>query len=416
MILNGTATQDEKFKSAPNGTKGLDKLIDVKNAYRITDRLAFPRLIGSKGEKKAIEIVVDEFKNAGFISVNRQKFKTSFHNFIYSRYIFLILGTGLIFLGLSYYINVFLTLCLIFLFLFISFKALQTATSTKMKLSRNKSNNYETENIWVNLENKNTNSRVVFMAHWDSKSQTFPSTIRVMIFLIFTFGALLLYLIFFILSIIKIFVNFDIPLLKNVLLDICLIIALIGGLNYFNKTGNFSPGAFDNAAGVGVILELARYYKINPPHNLDLTFLSPGSEELNLGGAIRFIEKLKNHLSKDTTFFINLDLIGGAEIIRLISSYGIPRKISSKKLNVLFKESAKENQIKMRDIYSPTGSWSDFMPIVQEGFEACWLGSQPGLKYVHTKKDNMSLVSKEGLKNIITLCIDVVKKLDLEFS
>ncbi|MFX1277833.1 MAG: M28 family metallopeptidase [Promethearchaeota archaeon] len=413
MILNRKATKDEKFKSTSNRTKGLDKLIDVQNAYRITDRLAFPRLIGSKGEKKAIEIVVDEFKNAGFISVNRQKFMTSFHNFIYSRYIFLILGTGLIFLGLSYYINVFLTLSLIFLSLFISFKALQT--STKMKLSRNKSNNYETENIWVNLENKNSNSRVVFMAHWDSKSQTFPSTMRVMIFLIFSFGALLLYLIFFILSIIKIFVNFNIPILKNVLLDVCLIIALIGGLNYFNKTGNFSPGAFDNAAGVGVIIELARYYKINPPHNLDLTFFSPGSEELNLGGAIRFIEKLKNQLSKDKTFFINLDLIGGAEIIRLTSSYGIPRKISSKKLNALFKESAKENQIEMKDIYSPTGSWSDFMPIVQEGFEACWLGSQPGLKYVHTKKDNMSLVSKEGLKNIITLCIDIVKKLDLEF-
>ncbi|MFW9882089.1 MAG: hypothetical protein ACFFG0_54185, partial [Candidatus Thorarchaeota archaeon] len=97
-------------------------------------------------------------------------------------------------------------------------------------------------------------------------------------------------------------------------------------------------------------------------------------------------------------------------------SYGIPRKISSKKLNTLFLESAKEKQIKIKDIYFPTGVWSDYMPVVQEGFEACWLGSEPGLKFVHTEKDDMNLVSKEGIKNILTLCIDVIKKLDDEFN
>ena len=56
------------------------------------------------------------------------------------------------------------------------------------------------------------------------------------------------------------------------------------------------------------------------------------------------------------------------------------------------------------------------MPIVHKGFEACWLGSQPGLKFVHTKKDTMDLVSKEGLKNVLLLCTDVVKKLDIEYN
>lgn len=85
-------------------------------------------------------------------------------------------------------------------------------------------------------------------------------------------------------------------------------------------------------------------------------------------------------------------------------------------MNALIIESALENQIKIKDIYSPTGVWSDFMPIVQEGFEACWLGSQPGLKFVHTKKDNMDLVTKEGINNILILCIEVIKKLDNEFN
>ncbi|KKK41848.1 hypothetical protein LCGC14_0494240 [marine sediment metagenome] len=82
----------------------------------------------------------------------------------------------------------------------------------------------------------------------------------------------------------------------------------------------------------------------------------------------------------------------------------------------MFLESARELQIKIKDIYTPTGIWSDFMPIVHEGFEACWLVSEPGLKFVHTKKDIMNLVSREGIKNILLLCLDVVKKLDVEFK
>jgi hypothetical protein len=408
--------KEDRTKQISIVKKSLDELIDLDNAYRITERLAFPRLVGSEGEKRAIEIVVDEFKNAGYESINQHEFKTSFHNFIYSRYIFLILGTGLIFLGLSLYINPLLTLGLIAIALFLSFKALQTATSTKVKLSKNTKNNFETENIWVDLKSKNSRCKVIFMGHWDSKSQVFPTSTRMMIFLIFTFSSLILYLLYFILSLLKILITFNFPILNNIILDISLIIAFIGALNYFNKTGNNSPGAFDNAAAVGSIIELARYYKINPTNNVDFTFLSPGSEELNLGGAVHFIHQFKEQLNRNSTFFINLDFIGGAELIRLTSSYGIPRRISSKKLNSLFLESAKEKQIKIKDIYSPTGVWSDFMPVVQEGFEACWLGSEPGLKFVHTERDDMNLVSKEGIKNVLTLCVDVIKKLDDEFN
>ena len=415
-MIHKSITKKNQLKHNSNDEKGSGNLIEVENAYRITERLAFPRLIGSEGEKKAIETIVDEFKNAGYESINRHEFSTSYHNFIYLRYIFLILGTGLVLLGLSLYINPLLTLGLIAISLFFSFKALQTATSAKIKLSTKIRNNYETENIWVDLKSKNSRGKVIFMGHWDSKSQSFPTSTRIMIFLIFTFSSLILYMLYCILSLLKILINFNLPILNNILLDACLIIALIGALNYFNKTGNNSPGAFDNAAAVGSIIELARYYKKNPTNNINLTFLSPGSEELNLGGAIHFIHQFKDKLNSNSTFFINLDFIGGAELIRLTSSYGIPRKNSSEKLNTLFLESAKEKQIKIKEIYSPTGVWSDFMPVVQEGFEACWLGSEPGLKFVHTERDDMKLVSKEGIKNILTLCVDVIKRLDNEFN
>jgi len=396
--------------------KGSTISVNVENAYRITEKLSFPRLVGSSGEKEAIKIVVDEFKKAGYNSIIRDTFRTSLHIWIYVRYIFLVLGSGLILLGLSFYLNPFITLGLIVINIFISSRALKVSTSTEIKLSRNEKYNFSTENIFVNLKSKNSKSKIVFIGHWDSKSQSFPSSTRIAIFLIFIIGSLILYLSYFILSLLSIFLNLNIPFLPNILLDTCLIIASIGSLNYFNKTGNNSYGAFDNAAAVGTMIELARYYKQHPLDNIDLVFLSTGSEELNLGGATHFIKKYKNDFERNSTFFINFDLIGGSEVIRLITSYGIPRKISSVKLNDSFLKSAEELKIKIRDIYSPSGVWSDFMPIVQEGFEACWLGSEPGLKFVHTKEDNMNLVSKEGINKILLLCLDVVKKLDEEYK
>jgi len=409
-------TETIKLKHETVHNKGSNILLNVDNVYRITEKIAFPRLVGSAGEKKAIKIVVDEFKKAGYDSVNQDAFMTSLHIWIYIRYIFLILGSGLIFLAFSFYVSPFLTLGIIVIDLYLFSKALKASTSTEIKLSKNEKYNFSTENIFVNLKSKNSKCKVVFIGHWDSKSQTFPPSTRSAIFLIFLLSSLVIFLLYFILSILKIFISLNIPLMSNILLDLCLVIALIGAINYFNKTGNASHGAFDNAAAVGTIIELARYYKAIPLDNIDLVFLSTGSEELNLGGAIHFIKKYKDGFEKDTTFFINLDLIGGSEVIRLITSYGIPKKISSVKLNNLFLKSAEELKIKIEDIYFPSGVWSDFMPFVQEGFEACWIGSEPGLKFVHTIKDNMNLVSKEGIKNVLFLCKDVIEKLDREFN
>ena len=415
-MIPKSKTEEKILRHTNINNNGSKMSINVDNAYHITEKLAFPRLVGSVGEKKAIKIVIDEFKKAGYNSVNQDSFQTSLHTLIYIRYIFLVLGSGLILLALLFYLSPFLTLIVTVINIYLSSRALKVSTSTEIKLSRNEKYNFNTENIHVNLKSRNSKIKIAFIGHWDSKSQSFPTSTRIIVFLIFILGSFILYLLYIILSILKLIINLSIPFIPNILLDACLIIASIGALNYFNKTGNKSYGAFDNAAAVGTMLELARYYKNKRPNNVDLTFLSPGSEELNLGGAIYFINKFKNQLNRNATFFINLDFVGGSEVVRLTSSYGIPRRTSSKKLNALILESAKENEIKIKDIYSPTGVWSDFMPIVQEGFEACWLGSEPGLKFVHTKNDNMDLVSKEGINNILTLCVDVIKKLDNEFS
>ena len=65
-----------------------EERLNVENAYRITERLAFPRLIGSEGEEKAIMIIVDEFEKAGVNQIHKDKFKTSFFTWIIIRHMF----------------------------------------------------------------------------------------------------------------------------------------------------------------------------------------------------------------------------------------------------------------------------------------------------------------------------------------
>ena len=404
--------------------------VDENNAYGITERLAFPRLIGSEGEKKAIEVVIDEFKKAGYDDIQREQFKTSFANWTFARYIFLPLGGFLLILGLlpfiSAWINSFLTIdikiysiltWITLLGLFIAgYKALGMVNSSEITLMKDDGKNYTTENIYVNLKSTNSKAKVVYMAHWDSKSQNFSSIVRILILLIAVFGDILMLLLYFVLSIVEFFIPIDILILDYLLLIVCVVLASIGMLNFFNKTANKSPGAIDNAASVGTVIELAKFFKNSPLDNIDFIFLSTSSEELNLGGAKDFIKKHEKEFDPKSTYFINFDGIGGKGFIRLITAYGIPRKTSSEKLNELLLKSSEELGIDAKTIYLPTGAWADFMPVIQRGFDACWLASKGAEKHCHTVRDNMDLVNKEGLKNGLLLSVDVAKKLDKEFS
>ncbi|GAH19175.1 unnamed protein product [marine sediment metagenome] len=230
------------------------------------------------------------------------------------------------------------------------------------------------------------------------------------------FGGIILLVVFFVLSVLKIIFMFNNLILDNILLGVSIVIGILTILNFFNKVGNKSPGATDNATSVGTVIALSKYFKNNPLENIDFTFLITGSEELNLGGAIDFIQKHKNELDKDITYFINYDLVGAHGVLRNVTSHGIPKKTTSTKLNELFRNSSKDLGIEIKEIYFPIGAAGDHMPIVNMGYKACVLASTGSMKYVHSKKDTMSLVSKEGLNNIFSLSIEVANRLNKELT
>jgi len=58
MVLT-SKMEIQKLESKNSKKSITDMELDVDNAYRITEKIAFPRLVGSEGEKKAIKIVLD---------------------------------------------------------------------------------------------------------------------------------------------------------------------------------------------------------------------------------------------------------------------------------------------------------------------------------------------------------------------
>lgn len=378
-----------------------------ENAYRITERLAFPRLVGSEGEPKAIAVVKDEIETAGY-EVKSETFKTSFFNWVLARFIFPPLAAILILAAALLYVSPITSIVLSVLLLFIGMFATRFSGG-----ARTIGKIYETQNLIAHLPAPSKQLDVVFMAHWDSKSQTFSSLLRIISFIVAIFGALVLAILILIGAALALTGSLDSSYYWGVLIS-SIAVGAIGSTNVFNVTGNDSPGALDNAASVGVMLEIARYFKIHPPQHVSLSFVSTGSEELNLGGAMDYITRHKQEFDPTRTLFINFDGIGGTGVIRLITSYGFPKKSSSDKLNRLFMEVARAKNIECKPTWLPVGAWSDYMPVIKAGFEACWLASAGSMMNVHRATDDMSTISKTGLKNALLLNVGVIERLDAE--
>lgn len=83
------------------------------------------------------------------------------------------------------------------------------------------------------------------------------------------------------------------------------------------------PGANDNGSGIGVLIELAKYFansKSKLPYNLK--FVAFGAEELGLLGSRAYIEKHQENL-KECELLFNMDCVGGNKNILIDMRDGV---------------------------------------------------------------------------------------------
>ena len=148
-------------------------------------------------------------------------------------------------------------------------------------------------------------ARVVFMAHYDSKSQVVPTGVRVGLVVAASVSGLLL------LAAAgaaelgwAAALRGPLPWTPVILATVVLILLSA------NVTGNRSPGALDNATGVGTLLELARTWRPEPDAPVEALFVATGAEELGLDGARAFLARHEDALRDKPTLIVNLDSVG----------------------------------------------------------------------------------------------------------
>ena len=374
---------------------------DARRAYQHVKAIAFPRGVGSTGETAAREYIVRHFRDLGLHVVREPFHFTKFPAEVLPRLVCAIF-TPLVFmvpwLGERFSIHMCL-LCLGSLAVAMALTRWQQPLEKLYDVGKK----WRSENVIATNDVPQTADAptLIFVAHYDSKSQVLPIAVRAAAYGIAIAG--LISLTGFIL--VQLLFQFWPP--NAVLWGIAGVSGFCLLLLQFNFTQNRSPGGFDNASGIGVLLELAR---AGMSQQSRCIFLATGAEEYGMCGALRYIQRrsctmqpIERLAKNEKTFVINLDGLGVGNSVNVITRYGIPPTRTARKLAEALRASGEALGIKTRERYFPIGVGFDSIPIASRGFEAVTLTSgdvgKVALK-VHSKHDRGELLNVESLQRV----------------
>lgn len=169
----------------------------------------------------------------------------------------------------------------------------------------------------------------------------------------------------------------------------------LGGMG--NKT--YFPGANDNASGVAMLLNLAKYYAANPP-KYSIVFIAFAAEEIGLLGSKYFTENPLFPL-KNIRFLWNLDLLGnGDEGATVVNA-----TIHPKAFEVLNKIN---DQQKYLPKINPRGKAanSDHYFFSEKGVPAFFLYTQGGITAYHDVYDIAKTLPFTSYENLFRLLVE----------
>ena len=390
----------------------INSLFDAKRAHHHITQLAFPRLVGSAGEAKAQDYIVQQFAALG-LAVSRESFAfTKFPAEVFPRLlcgIFVPVVLSVPSFGDRFPIPV----CLVCL-LSLSVALLCTQWQKRFEGLYNVGRGHHSENIVAtNGRKPNDNTpALLFVAHYDSKSQVLPIAVRAAAYSIAIVGLIALTTV----MVIEVatlawfpddttFVWLPDSIVWGVAgtTTFCLLLLQI------NFTQNRSPGGFDNASGVGVMLEVARVL-IARGEKKSITFLAAGAEEYGMCGALRYVQKHTDEYDQENTYVINLDGLGVGNGVNVVAGYGIPPVRTANVLADRFQASGESLGIQVSERHLPIGVGLDSIPIASHGFETVTLTAgdvgRVALK-VHSKQDRSDLLNMDSLQQVGELIVAV---------
>ncbi|MCY3549386.1 MAG: M20/M25/M40 family metallo-hydrolase [Candidatus Poribacteria bacterium] len=382
-----------------------NRTYDAERAYHHITQLAFPRLVGSAGETKAQDYIVQKFKALG-LNVSWEPFSfTKFPAEVLPRLLsalFVPVVLSVPWFGERFPIPVCVA-CLLSLSVAMSF----TQWHKRLEGVYDVGKKHRTENIIATNSGKpdNNTPAFLFVAHYDSKSQVLPIAVRAAAYGIAIIGLVILTIV----MVVKVGRGVWLP--DAIVWSIAGITTFCLLLLQINLTQNHSPGAFDNASGVGVMLEVARAV-VERGERKSVTFLAAGAEEYGMCGALRYVQAHTDEYDRENTYVINLDGLGVGNGVSVVTRYGIPPVRTTRALISLFRTSGESLGIQVSERYLPIGVGLDSIPIASRGFETVTLTAgdvgSAALR-IHSKRDRSDLLNVESLQQVGELIVDVIE-------
>ena len=384
---------------------------DAARAYDHIIQLAIPRLVDSVGEAEAQDYIVAQFTALG-LDVSWEPFSfTKFPAEVLPRILsvcFVPIVLSVPWLGDRFPIPVCLV-CLFSLCVALFFTQWHKRFEGLYDVGRR----LRTENIIATNRQKSDGNTptFLFVAHYDSKSQTLPIAVRAGSYGIAIIGLIVLTGV----TVIKVGTVGETGLPS----PYDYIVWSVAGITVFfllllqaNMTQNRSPGAFDNASGVGVMLEVARVMMALDTKK-PITFLATGAEEYGMCGALRYMQAHADEFDQENTYVINLDGLGVGNGVSIVTRYGIPPVRTTRTLADLFRASGESLGVRVSERYLPIGVGLDSIPIASRGFETITLTAggvgRVALK-IHSKRDRSELLNAESLQEVGALIVDVIER------
>ncbi|MCK4379651.1 MAG: M28 family peptidase [Candidatus Lokiarchaeota archaeon] len=399
--------------------------------FNYVKKFSFPRLAGTNGEQKAVDLTKKTFKNIGYEELKIQKEQFEFSDFYSTTLIKLMMVINLtfsLFVLMFTYINLYFTIFIGGIMAFVVFLIIKGLKHPEDPgfWGEYYGKTISATNVFVKLPAKKLSAEhagdIIISAHLDSKSQTFKTYWRVFFYRVWLYGGIFLG-IFFILLFIRTYTIIKINLLivGSGIWTFTIIISISNIFLMFLNTHNNSPGALDNASGMAVVFELSDYFKEKALDNFNIWFCQFSAEELGTMGSRVFVNNHEGEFIKGRVFQINVDIISciceSKNQVEYLKSYGVlPRKKIAPLLSKYLDSAAKKENISIKGFHLSTGAHTDSVPFHLRGFDSVDIVTRAGGKYTHNKVDTPDKVDPEILMEACLIIKRVILSLDGDYD
>lgn len=255
-----------------------------------------------------------------------------------------------------------------------------------------------------------TSPMVILVAHYDSKSQRLPLLFRMALFTVVILGSLTTA----ILTLLSL-VGSSLEALST----IAGVIVFAAGFPLLMSLGegNDSPGAIDDASGVGTVLHLAELLaqRDDLQGDLRLVILLTSGEEMGVMGARAFVRGKARDLQRQARSgglsVLNFDGVGVAGRLGIVESGLRPSRVSGQ-LSRWVERSCLALGLPYHRL-PVLGAMFDHLPFAKRGFDSLTLSALGRASWsVHTPGDTPEQLDVLGFDQVGRVVLSVIQRLD----